>query len=335
MKKSAVAKEKKKAKEEAKAKKGNGRPRYFLATTFSVTTPTAGARILLANYDEATGIGVITVRAFRINAGFESIYCRVDAALAGDMPDNPDATLTQLHRVGVTEEFRNDAVPVTVPLNQPPMAPDMTIPAPRYLKVASYDNLDGLIEEDTIAIYAIPPVLRTTVSSKACIWLAFADDGIALPGYGESTAGAYRPTGLVVPTGCNHVAIAVEGGQWQHHPTDDRRSSAAGLAGDENKVALQREDIYKSGDAALKSDNISGSVALPLNVLVGLADRGWTTASTELEVGLGQSFTFGDPQPTKFHLGFHDGFQWSNNQDAEGAFGEIQVRINWSTSVTV
>ncbi len=77
MKKSLAPKPDKHAKE-TKHKKGKGRPQYFQATSFSTISPTSGARILLANYDEATGIGNITVRILRLSPGVASIYCRVD-----------------------------------------------------------------------------------------------------------------------------------------------------------------------------------------------------------------------------------------------------------------
>lgn len=322
-------------------KKKQGRAtllRQFSNSNYAFQKPIARDVCVIDAYNATTGDGTLPVRIRRMGAAAVRFLGRFDTASGQDMPATIPATLPaglfELTQEMTTEYFSNNAAPVNVSQSHTPAGTEMVVPAPRYLNVAAYDGSNNYLSASDIRITAMPSVILTTVSSKGCLFLSFADSGFIFdqPGdFGESPNGGYRPTGIPIPPDYNQIRIEALSGQWQHHPTNDRRSDAAGLA---DTMPMSRPDIYKAARTGLNSSNINGSTAIRLNALVALIDRGASQESPVIEIGLDKTLTLtSGPAPIMLRLGFHDGYEWSNNQDGSGNFGSIQVRVTFGETI--
>lgn len=315
------------------AKRGQDNARPY-ALSFNFETPMEEEAHVLANYNSSTGNGTFAVTVLRTMATAEKFLCRVDNAPNIDMPAmyNP-AGLSMLTRRGMTEFFENLAVPATVPNTMDPVAPSMEVPGTKYAKVASYRADDTRLDQEAVEFTPMPPIFNTTVSSKACLWLAFAEDTFVFdqPGdHGESVAQGYRPTTLVIPHGAIGVQIEADPADtWAHHPTTDRQSNAAGL----NPTALTKPHIYKANRPGLNSSKIDGTLEHPFNALVAALDNGGKDVDTVIQlVGLNSVLNGLSASTKRVFLGFHDSYEWSNNTRPDSAFTTVKVKLTWRFS---
>ncbi|MEI7686214.1 MAG: hypothetical protein WCL32_14415 [Planctomycetota bacterium] len=307
---------------------------HTLATSFGIVSPMPQKAYRLNDY--AAGSGTMAVIVDRTaNNTVNRFLCRIDDSATGEMPAEYNeagcSVLTQ--SLTMADRFQNPAVPVRTVDTQSPAPNSMEVPGLKYLKVASYDVDGHRVDQEPRTFTPTPPVFNTTVSSKACLWLSFAEDTFAFNqtgDYHESVTGGYRPTTLLVPQDATAVRVeANPADRWAHHPKTDRRSSAVGIPGAENLVALARPDIYKANRAGLHSAAIDGTVRLPFNALVAVLDRGPNVATSVELVGLDHTFAL-NPTILRIFLGFHDNYEWSNNTDPALNFDQVHVKVTWS-----
>ena len=135
-----------------------------------------------------------------------------------------------------------------------------------------------------------------------------------------SQLGEFRLLGLNAPiTGVNLLARA--GDWWQKGPDPALITDADGQVASEADLT---DPNYKTA-GNVHSANFTGG-AFRKGELVALWDDASQTAA-EVEVGLTHQTQNvpNRPRPTKLHLAFHDGVEWSNNT------GSVVVRVSWLT----
>lgn len=197
----------------------------------------------------------------------------------------------------------------------------------KHLTVGYYDtggNRVGNTHER--AFKAWGGEVAVSVSAKYCIWLINAASGQVLNPFNESTtpADGYVPPELTVPVGATSVRITGSGGPWQHDPDPATQSGPEGRVGTDQPLDPNFAHVYQNN--ALGSDVIL-SATVRLNRLVGLwALTDATAATTEFDVGVDSGDVAVPEEAKALHLGFHDGFQWSNNS------GTVNATVVWTGS---
>lgn len=293
--------------------------------------PIAGQKVVVRNYDVNFGTGAIRVRAQRDNATTRRLIAIIrdetmpiyNEPMPLKLPAlSTQAGYTELVQEGGTEFFSSDNVPV---LGLPAISP---VANNKRVFIGSYDvNNDRLSLPDSFPFMAFPSVFPVVVDARCCLWLSFADNVAVLPN-GEQHP-EYRPIALLVPdkdamnVGITKVDLAARlMDRWQKGPDPLLITDADGLAGSEADLA---DPNYKTG-GNVHSANITGG-AFRKGELVALWDNG-TQIATEVEVGFThplQVIPTNAARPTKLHLAFHDGVEWSNNT------GSVVVQVSWQT----
>lgn len=161
---------------------------------------------------------------------------------------------------------------------------------------------------------------EVVVSARACLWFTWADKSTAITGTPwEPDITPYRPLLMSTPNDATSIKVTRVSGTWAHDGPGGVHTDADGKTADPRP--LERPD-YKS--ANFNSLNINELTA-PLNKLVALfgEDSPPANAVSQLPVGNALAATsFGGM--SRVFLGFHDGYEWSNNVD------EMVVLVEWS-----
>ena len=295
----------------------------------AISYPAANQVVLVQNYDPTAQTGTVLVRYSRDNPLVtQVIACFKPAAGTFSMP-NPlppgplPAGCFSLLEVGTTNTFQNTGSPVANLPPQPPGGNNL------HLFVGAYDAGGNLLDARDTVFVAMPAVVRYPVLATHCLWLVYAPPTTpALQPFGETVAppSPYVPVPIQVPDGATRVRVdpvtTAPPASWQHDPSPTQASGPQGLTGTEQPLDPRYQTVYQN--AALHSANIT-SGNFRLNRLVGLWVYGDpTVATTELDVI--QTNQFAIPTgtaPVSLCLGFHDGYQWSNNSNS------APVQLTW------
>jgi len=286
---------------------------FYIGTQVAIDKPLAGTEPTLNDG------GTVHVQATRIGTGtaFAKIYAKIlnDAdPIPSSLPDDA----VELNQIGSTHTFEHFHVPVATGLQTPSGNDNKVVAWP-----ANDPNDLGTPHAVSFPVRVPSAPFTVDVSARQSIWFAWAPRDYPTTAFGEESH-LYCPVQLVVPqdAGLNGARISANSShEWTHRmqSASTRSSDADGL---DDTRPMERPDVYKV--AALRSDNISGS-DLELNRLVGMWGIDHTQACSEFSIGLGGgSFSFpGGTRPRLLFLGFHDGFEWSNNS------GSVSVTVEW------
>ncbi len=216
------------------------------------------------------------------------------------------------YQQGQPRDFRNDQVPWAQ--SQPGNG------LPNTLGVWLRHNNHWLAERSFIDFFGCTPDPKVTVAvtAKMCLWFAWAGTVTNGP-YGENGVG-YTPIGLEPIEGATSVKLSAYGGPWRHHPSTNNESGPNGLSATRS---LENQG-YKS--PTYNSDDIE-PIDTNLNKLLAMWEfnQGPPTEqapATQLAIGDGTTLTVPE-NASKLFLGFHDGYEWSNND------GVVLVEVEW------
>lgn len=292
----------------------------------SINKPATDDVVLVAGYDAGAQTGTIVVECDVDELEVVHVVAWIKPiGMAYTVPDTinfanpiPDGGF-ELTQVASTSTYRKTDSPITgLAANPAPTANN------RRTYVAGYKaNGDRVGATESAPFVAMPPVVQAEVNAHRCLWLTYAE-GLAIGAFGETTSPTddYLPLALPLAPDVASVGIEVLSGLWRHDPDASTETGAEGRPGTEQPLDPAHQDKYRN--ATLLSDHIQ-SATLRLNRLVALwkyADHNENT--NELDAVTTTPFDVPTaPRPTHLCLGFHDGFEWSNNQ------GAVQVRISW------
>ncbi len=172
------------------------------------------------------------------------------------------------------------------------------------------------------------------VSSKHCLWFAWWTTSPPTKGPEEEDDSS-KPIGIPIPqeppVPSKVLIEATDPTQvWRHHPADGKQSGADGIS-----VARGLENGgYKSDSFNSNWIELPGAINLNKAVAIfevnGLAPT-QSAPQTQKEVGSNATLTIPE-NATKLFLGFHDGRQWTNNENPVTSSAEIiTFRVSWLT----
>lgn len=241
-------------------------------------------------------------------------------------PNNLPAGFRVLTRDPVhTTRFSDDAFPVTdLPQSPVPTAANRQLHVWGFPAVAT-----DPVEHAVVTFLAMPNPVLVEVSAKHCLWYTYADDGLTRP-HGETTP-AYKPPFVPLPVEMTSATVArdpSDAGTWTHW-VGGPAEAQTGPAGYGGNVGLDPnyagEYFQENPSDVLHSSGIVGT-PLPFNRLVGLWEYGAReTSTTELDlIGTPTQPLPPGARPKALRLGFHDSFEWSNND------GVVRVLVSWS-----
>jgi hypothetical protein len=163
------------------------------------------------------------------------------------------------------------------------------------------------------------------VSARACLWFAFAADGLPGPGPAndrEDDTANHRPVSFVVPANADQVTIEATG-NWSHYGAvgGNDTSDADGM---NPSTALELAG-YRSG--TYLSETIA-DLDEKVNTLIGMwVDVDAAPIGSPFAIGKGPTALSISDTVRKLFLAFHDGKRWHNNQ------GQVAVTLDWSVVV--
>lgn len=158
-----------------------------------------------------------------------------------------------------------------------------------------------------------------TVPATSCLWFAWAENVATGDGTTwEPDISAYRPFSIGVPPDAQQARISYLGGQWGHHGDDGAHISDANGEDEEQPLQQTQYQATKFNSVMLQG------ITARLNRLVAMVGpcAAPTSAVTEQDIGNGPT-TIPVADKERLLLGFHDGFEWSNNT------GGVIVKIEW------
>jgi hypothetical protein len=292
-----------------------------------LSKPAAGDVVLVAAYDFATETGSVEVETDVDEAQTDRVVAWIQSLpTAFAVPPSIDFTQPipdggfELDTVDGTTWSQPDAQITGLPSFPAPTANN------RRVFVAGYDvNGDRIGDAEDAPFVAMPPVVQTNVTAHRCLFLTYAE-GKPIAAFAETTSANddYLPLALPLPADVTAVRIQVLGGLWQHDPALATQTGAEGRPGTEQPLDPNFSARYSN--ATLQSANISSAnPPLRLNRLAGL----WkyldpNQATTEFDAVTSDPINVPPgTRPTHLCLGFHDGFEWSNNS------GLVTVQIIW------
>ncbi|MEM7391373.1 MAG: hypothetical protein AAF492_03415 [Verrucomicrobiota bacterium] len=155
-----------------------------------------------------------------------------------------------------------------------------------------------------------------TVSSQACIYFAWADSSATGP-YGEDV-GACKPVIVDVEPDDEITISASPSDEWSNGSEEYMWANADG-----RDEPLGTNNAYSSPN--YNSENINPNTARVCKLVGVFEENGAQPVSMIDVINIGLSNVLIAPaSATKLFLGFHDGFEWSNNEDS------IQVTVDIS-----
>lgn len=164
--------------------------------------------------------------------------------------------------------------------------------------------------------YRVAKYAAKSVSPKACLWFAFSPNGGINGPFGD-VGEAFRPefdgTGGVSFGKC--VLEVKKPGVWAHGAGAALESGPNGRT-NRPRVVVEKTGYSNQSNVQYQFENPNG---FHLNTLIALFEfgagaRGTQPATLVSEIGVGPTELDVPHECAGVHIGFHDGYEWSNNR---------------------